>query len=110
METLSMKPLSINKCWAGRRFKTPDYKAWREEAEARLREHPRAPDGQVEVHIKFYFKNSRSDIDNCIKPFLDALTDANRIEDDRHVVKLVVEKIMDKDERIEYEIKTILNT
>lgn len=109
MEILLIKPFSINKAWAGRRFKTPEYKAWREEALLHLRGHPYAPSGEIEVHIKFYLKRMTSDVDNCIKPFLDALTDSQRIKDDRYIMKLTVEKIKtntkDEEERVEYKFK-----
>ena len=108
METLLIKPFSINRAWIGRRWKTPDYKAWREEAVMHLRAHPYAPSGEIEVHLKFYFKRMSNDIDNPLKTILDALVDAQRIKDDRYIMKLVVEKVKtqkNEEERIEYKIK-----
>ena len=107
MQTIVIKPISVNACWQGRRFKTEAYRSWRDEACLCLKRHDCAQKGNIQLHIRFYLKRSNSDIDNCVKPFLDALTEAGIIEDDRYITKLIVEKIKSDEEKIEYEIKKI---
>lgn len=90
--TLETKPLSVNKCWQGRRFKTKDYIDYEQEILLLLPKNVKIK-GEFEIDITFYFKNySRTDIDNCVKPFLDILTKSGIIEDDRKCTRLQVFK------------------
>lgn len=92
------KALSINRAWQGRRFKTGDYKAFEEEMLYKLK--PMKLDFEQKYNIKlslefrlnsFTFKSS--DVDNYLKPLLDILQKAEIIEDDKHIVELVANKI-----------------
>ena len=54
----------------------------------------KAPDGRLLIDIKLYPPNKRIiDIDNRIKPLLDALTHANIIIDDSLIDKLIIERM-----------------
>ena len=86
------KPMSVNECWQGRRFKTKKYKEYREYLQCTLPPCLSVPDKTpLMVVIEFWFSNSASDIDNPVKPVLDAIQDRYGINDKR-VFKLEVEK------------------
>ena len=108
-KTINIEPFSINKAWAGRRFKTPAYKAWREEIAWKLgTEDPL--DGPLMLTVKFFVKNRRSDGDNLIKPLLDALEGQGYFNNDNQFYKYDIEKVIVKnkcDERIEFMINQV---
>ena len=75
-KVFNIKPISINKCFQGRRFKTPEYKQYERDLHL-LGGHFKAIRGDVEVIIEWYLKNDKmTDIDNPVKPILDFLTKA----------------------------------
>jgi len=91
-QTLKIKPLSVNKVWQGRRFKTKDYKDYEQEVLLTLEKNEMIM-GDVEVVFEFNLKNDkRSDIDNFIKPLLDIIVKKGIIEDDRFIKHLDVYK------------------
>jgi len=103
-ETIKVPPLSVNKAWQGRRFKTQEYKKWEENALLTMPHYPKIK-GQVLVELHFYMRYpKKGDIDNPIKPALDLLTKKKWIEDDRLIYSLIVQKEQSKEERIEVEI------
>jgi len=97
--TIPLKPLSVNDCWQGRRFKTPAYKQYEQDCMWFIK--GRKITGEVEVRVKLFVSNYRRDIDNPIKPLLDIIVKAGLIDDDSKVKKLVVEKFKSKDEKTE---------
>ena len=107
---INIKPLSINKAWQDKRYRSKDYKNYQEAMELLLKnkniELPKPP-----LYIKyiFAFSNSTSDIDNPIKPFQDILCKRYNF-DDREIYKIEVEKKIVKkgNEYIEFEIKEII--
>lgn len=93
---VDIKPISINACWQGRRFKTKSYAAWREESLWLVKEKKiKKVKGRCEVQLTFHCSKNfkRADIDNMIKPALDSLVDSGVIEDDRFIERLVVDKV-----------------
>ena len=104
---INIKPLSINQCFQGRRFKTPKYKQYEKELMALL---PilSVPNGLLEVVITFGLSSKLNDIDNGLKPFIDILQ-KKYLFNDRDIYKLIVEKkIVPKGkEFIECEIKKL---
>ena len=104
---INIKPLSINQCFQGRRFKTPKYKQYEKELMLLL---PMlsVPDGLLEVVITFGLSSKLNDIDNGLKPFIDILQ-KKYLFNDRDIYKLIVEKkIVSKGEEfIECEIKKL---
>ena len=80
MFKVDIKPISVNVCWQGRRFKTPKYKGYIEELTLKL---PKltVPNGKLSIKIIFGFSNSSSDIDNPLKPFLDILQKKYKFND-----------------------------
>ena len=87
---INIKPLSINQCFQGRRFKTPKYKQYEKELMLLL---PilSVPNGLLEVVITFGLSSKLNDIDNGLKPFIDILQ-KKYLFNDRDIYKLVVEK------------------
>lgn len=72
MIDLDIKPLSVNQCWQGRRFKTQAYKSYERDLLLML---PRVdlPEPPFKINFEWGFSNSLSDWDNPIKPFQDIL-------------------------------------
>lgn len=102
MEIL-VKPLSVNKVWQGRRFKTFEYKKYEKDVSCFLK--GKKIEGDIELHFKFYIKNDKmSDLDNFIKPILDIIVKNGLIQDDRFVKKIIAEKFHNDEEKIEIDI------
>lgn len=92
---IKIKPLSVNECYRGRRFKNDKYKAYEQELLLRL---PKldVPPKNICVNLVFGFSNAASDIDNGVKIFLDILQKAYGFNDkevtELHVFKQIVKK------------------
>jgi Holliday junction resolvase RusA-like endonuclease len=102
---ISINPLSVNKCWQGRRFKTPEYKTYETEL-LYLLPNKKIKEGQLTISIEFGFSSKLKDIDNPLKPFLDILQKKYEFND-RDIFNLYVEKKIVKKgyEYIQFEIK-----
>lgn len=72
MHRLNIKPLSVNKAWQGKRFKTLEYKKYIQEVLLFL---PKIeiPEGELELYLKWGFSSKLSDFDNPVKCFVDCL-------------------------------------
>jgi Holliday junction resolvase RusA-like endonuclease len=90
MTELKIKPLSVNLAWQGKRFKTPEYKAYEKEVYFSL---PKMviPEGKLEVHFTFGFSSNASDADNPVKPLMDIMQKKYGFNDSR-VWRIVIEK------------------
>jgi Holliday junction resolvase RusA-like endonuclease len=87
---IEINPLSVNQCWQGKRFKTPQYKSYERELLLKLK--PKTFDFEkLSIEIEFGFSSKLKDIDNPLKPLLDILQKKYGF-DDRNIFKLVVEK------------------
>ena len=92
---IDIKPLSVNKCYRGRRFKAPEYKRYEKDVLAQL---PTLimPSGNLELHIQAGFSNKGADLDNIAKVFIDILQKAYCFNDNRiyqlHLYKRIVPK------------------
>lgn len=95
MTKLLIKPLSVNECWQGKRFKTSKYERYERNVMIQL---PRIdiPDGELSITIHYGFSNANADIDNPCKPFLDILQKKYGFNDSRiyklNQVKTLVSK------------------
>lgn len=92
MITLTIpRPPSLNGIYANRsggRLKTSEYKKWREVAAWEIKaQRPKPFIGNITVSLEVG-KPRRGDIDNRIKPVLDALQEAGVIENDSKVDKI----------------------
>ena len=105
MIKIDIKPLSTNKAWQGKRFKTDDYLCYERDLMYLL---PKKLDvlGKLQITIVFAFSSKASDIDNCIKSFLDVLQKKYSF-DDKMIYRMTVEKEIVKkgSEFISFEIK-----
>ena len=92
---LQVKPLSVNQCWKGRRFKTDSYKAY-EKMLLYILPKMDIPDGPLKISFVFGFSSSGSDIDNCVKPIQDILSKKYGFNDNRiyeqNITKTLVKK------------------
>lgn len=100
---IPIKPISINKAYRGKRFKSKDYIQFEKDCSWWMK--GKKISGEVEIHYKFFVKNfARTDVDNCIKPTQDLLVKYGLIDDDCHIKKLVAEKFKSDEEKMEIEI------
>ena len=98
MPQICIKPISVNSCWQGRRFRTDEFKVWQNNVLFQLRK-VKMIKGWVRVELVFYLKNyGMTDVDNLNKASLDCLVKKGYIEDDRKIVELYSKKIQVKDE------------
>lgn len=103
--SICAKPLSVNKAWQGKRFKTQDYKDFEEEVLWKLPRGIQPIDGMLMVHYKFFMKNHKmADNDNPVKTIQDVLVKSGIIKDDRQIYRTISDKIPSDVEKIEVEI------
>ena len=89
---INVHPLSVNKCWQGRRFKTKDYLNYEEEVLYLIGRNEMIT-GYVGVEYDFYIKNFKlSDVGNLEKPLTDIIVKAGLIEDDRFIITMKLTK------------------
>lgn len=105
---VNIKALSVNKCWQGKRFKTPGYKSYESILLLLLPSSFKVPKGKLHLNVVFGLSSKLNDIDNGLKPFIDILQKKYSFND-RDIYKLTVEKeIVPKGkEFIEFEIKEL---
>jgi len=107
MITIPIKPISTNKLFQGRRFKTKEYNKF---LEAALYFAPKVKmiKGIVQLRVDFYVKAAgKSDLDNFLKGTLDLIVKAGYIQDDRFIYKIIARKFKSDNERIELRIKPL---
>lgn len=90
MIKLNIKPLSVNECWQGKRFKTKDYLKYEKDLILMLPK-IKIPNQPYKLSIEFGFSNSASDIDNPVKPFQDILQKKYGIND-KNILELNLKK------------------
>jgi len=103
---LNIKPLSINECWRGRRFKTDKYKSYERHILLLLKP-LKLPSAPYKINYVFGFSSSLSDIDNPLKAFQDILCKKYGF-DDRSIFEINIKKVIVKkgEEFINFEILT----
>jgi len=92
LHRINIKPLSVNECWQGRRFKTPQYKAYARDLSLLLPLYIKVPTGALQVEYEFGLSNMQGDYDNPIKPFQDVLQ-AKYGFNDSQIIEAVVRKV-----------------
>lgn len=91
MIIIPIKPLSVNECWQGQRFKTPKYKAY--EKHVLLSLPPlKLPSPPLKISFEFGLSSTLSDWDNPVKPLQDILQKKYGF-DDKHIIRAEVDKI-----------------
>ena len=110
MIRVNIKPLSVNKAFQGRRFKTPEYQKYEKECLLLL------PNKRIElstktkykIHFKFGFSSEASDWDNCIKTTQDCIAKKYKFNDKLIRIGLVeTEQVAKGKEYFEFEITEI---
>lgn len=72
MTKIYIKPLSVNECWKGKRYKTESYKKYEKLLKLAI-PYESVPQGKLRVEYEFGFSSAASDWDNPIKPLQDIL-------------------------------------
>ena len=92
MTKIEVKPLSVNRAWQGRRFKTKEYKEY-EEYVLFLLPNKKIPKN-VKLRVRYEFGvNKLSDWDNLVKPFQDILQKKYGFND-RDIMQAITTKVM----------------
>ena len=108
MHKLDIKPLSVNKAWGGRTFKSKDYKNYEKDMDIIL---PKIdiPEGPLKVRLHWGFSSKASDADNPVKPFIDCLQRKYDFDDknifEYHITKEVVKR---GKEFIQFEVESLI--
>lgn len=103
---VNIKPISVNACWQGRRFKTKAYLAFEKEVMLTLKPIV-LPPAPYYVYYEFGMSNSTSDIDNPLKPIQDILQKKYGFNDkDIMEIHIVKEKVKKGQEYFDFEIRT----
>ncbi|MEZ7496446.1 hypothetical protein QO206_13185 [Leeuwenhoekiella aequorea] len=90
MIKIEIKPLSVNKAWQGKRFKTDEYKVY-ERSLLFMLPKLKLPEPPFLIEFEFGFSNASSDWDNPIKPLQDVLQKKYGFND-KDVFKAIVSK------------------
>ena len=101
-QEVKIKPLSVNSCWQGHRYKTKEYKKYEKLALSMLQDKA-IPLPPCRLEITFYMSNMASDVDNPVKPWIDILQKKFGFND-RDIFELNLKKIKVKkgEEKIFY--------
>lgn len=83
MRKVNIKPLSVNKAWQGRRFKTKEYKQYEKDCLMILPNSIEIPEGELKISLTFGFSSKSSDADNPVKLFVDILQKKYDFNDSR---------------------------
>jgi Holliday junction resolvase RusA-like endonuclease len=101
---IPLKALSINAAFQGRRFKTKEHNRYCRDVALFLPKNQKIC-GWVVVRYRFYLKNWKiTDGGNLEKCLSDCIVKANIIDDDRFIMRYIIEKYPAKEDRIEVEI------
>jgi len=104
---INIKPLSINEAYQGKRFRTKKYDAFISHIMYLLPKSIVFPNkDHIVIGLIFGFSSKSSDIDNCIKTFVDCLVKKFGVDDrniyELHALKTIVKK---GDEFIKFKIE-----
>ncbi|MFZ7121758.1 MAG: hypothetical protein ACOWWH_12530 [Eubacteriaceae bacterium] len=88
---LNIKPLSVNKVWKGKRFKTNDYKNYERIVLLMLPKLDIPKNIKLQLTLKVGFSSKGSDLDNMCKPFQDILSKKYGFNDNQ-IYKLIMTK------------------
>jgi len=91
MVRVDIKPLSVNECWRGKRFKTAKYKAYEKEMLFTLPK-LKLPEPPYSVYYEFGFSSASSDLDNPVKPLQDVLQKKYGFND-KHIYEMLVRRV-----------------
>ena len=96
MFEVSLKPLSVNEAWQGRRFKTRKYKQYQKDLTLLLPKSVIIPKGKLKIEFVFGTSSTLSDYDNFIKQTQDIIAKKYKFDDklifEAHIKKQIVPK------------------
>ena len=102
---VKIKPLSVNACWKGRRFKTDKYKTYEKELIHKLKTY-KIPEGKLKVFLVFGVSSKLADIDNPVKAFIDILQKKYNFNDrDIYSMELTKVDVKKGEEFIDFKIR-----
>jgi Holliday junction resolvase RusA-like endonuclease len=108
MEKINIKALSVNRSYQGRRFATPELKAYKQELMYLLPK-LKIPKGKLSVLYIFGVSSKLADLDNNIKAFQDTLCEKYGFNDrDIYSLSAIKEIAPKGKEYIRFEIGRIL--
>lgn len=89
-----IRPMSVNTAWQGRRFSTPEKKAYEQAVLLSLQAPKTAINtGDIELELVFYLVHPRrSDLDNFVKISQDILQKRGYFRNDNQIVSLIARK------------------
>lgn len=90
MIKVNIKPLTVNQCWQGRRFKTDAYKKY-ERSLLYILPKISLPEKPYRLTILYGVSNLASDVDNPTKPFIDVLQKKYKFND-KDIMELCLRK------------------
>lgn len=104
MVRLNIKPLSVNECWQGKRFKTSKYKKYEEDM-LKILPNLNIIEPPYRLNLIVGYSSKLADLDNFLKPCIDILQKKYGIND-RYIEILHVEKqiVTKNNEFISFEI------
>ena len=103
------KPLSVNNAWKGRRFKTPEYKAYEKELLYTLPSLDIPKNTPLKLEIEVGFSNKASDLSNILKPYEDILCKKYGIDDKwNYEINLKKEVVKKGEDYISFNLVTLL--
>ena len=91
---MDKKPLSVNECWQGKRFKTRKYLGYEKELLLTLPKF-KLPEPPYKISFEFGFSNVMCDWDNPVKPLQDILQKKYGFND-KDIVEATVKKTKTK--------------
>lgn len=94
-EMVRIKPLSVNDCFKGKRYRTDEYNRYRVAVGLLLPKHLVVPEGYLRVYYEFGLSSLGGDWDNPVKPFQDILQERYGFNDSR-ILEASVKKILVK--------------
>ena len=108
MTEIKIKPLSVNRAWQGKRYKSKEYLNYEKLVLLLLPKKLNIPDGLLRLDYDFGFSNFASDADNAVKPFQDLLQKKYGFNDNR-IAEIFIRKIKVKkgEEYIRFDIKPL---
>lgn len=108
MIRIDIKPLSMNKAYLWKKIKSAAYRNYEKDMLEML-PNWHIWNSNLELYIKVWYSSRWSDIDNCLKPFIDILQKKYNFNDNR-IYRLIVEKNIVKkwEEFIEFKLTDIV--
>jgi hypothetical protein len=109
MVKINIKPLSVNQCWKGRRFKTDKYKIYERNLFTLLPD-IEIPEPPYKVYYEFGFSSASSDLDNPVKPLQDILSKKYNFNDKKiHEITIKRTKVKKNEEYLIFFIESLLH-